>query len=138
MIIFFNRWFPEKTEIFNALIQIEGIGKTMSKQILDYVGVSNKIQIGNLSSSQLSKIKQVIDKNFYIQQELEAFNNKNIKRLSSIACYRGLRHNLGLPLRGQRTHSNARTCRKQKKILASTVPKKQTKNYVASRKYKKK
>ena len=133
MIFFLNKSFSEKTPIFKALIQIEGIGTTSVKQILDCIYVSNKMKIGNLSSSQLSKIKQILDQNYYINQELRTFNNNNIKRLGSIGSYRGLRHSLGLPLRGQRTHTTAKTCRKRNKVVSSARLKEETKTRTKSK-----
>ena len=117
MITAFNHYFSEDTEITKALMRFSGIGEKMAQQTLDRVGITGHIKIGNLSVSQLTEIKAIIEQNYDIDNERRTLIAQNIKRLSSISSYRGFRHHLGLPCRGQRTHSNARTVRKFKRIF---------------------
>ena len=121
MVSAFNNHFHEKTEILNALTKIVGVGPKMGIQALDSAGVTKNIAIGKLSLSQLSHLKSITQEAYDIDNELRFKTKSCISRLSSISCYRGLRHYLGLPCRGQRTHSNARTCRrlKRKTFMAS-------------------
>ena len=115
MISAFNHHFSEKTKIINACTKITGIGKRMARQALDRAGITTDIEIEKLSASQLSQIKAIIEQNYDVDNELRVLTRQNIGRLSSILSYRGWRHNMGLPCRGQRTHSNARTCRRLKR-----------------------
>lgn len=115
MITAFNRYFSENTKILKACLRYSGIGKRMAQQILDRVGLTSNIKIGKISASKLSEIKSIIDQNYEVDNERRESLNKNIRNLVSISCYKGFRHNLGLPCRGQRTHSNARTSRKLKR-----------------------
>ena len=117
MITAFNNYFSEKTEILKALLKFSGIGKKMALQALDRSGISSRIKIGNISASQLAGIKAIIEQNYDVDNERRVLIKKNIWRLSSISSYRGFRHNLGLPCRGQRTHGNAKTIRRLKSKL---------------------
>ena len=112
MISAFNHHFSEKTKILKACTKITGFGEKMAQQALDRIGITTEIEIAKLSASQLSQIKLIIEQSYDIDNELRILTTQNIGRLASISCYRGLRHNIGLPCRGQRTHSNARTCRR--------------------------
>ena len=114
MISAFNLHFSEKTKIKEACKKISGIGKKMALQALDRAGISTSIEIQLLSASQLSHIKSIIEQNYNTDSELRTLTKKNIARLLSIRSYKGRRHSLGLPCRGQRTHSNAQTCRRRK------------------------
>ena len=115
MIIAFNHHFSENTQVKKALTIFSGIGKSMAIQVLDRVGVIDHIKLKNLSASQLAEIKAIVEQNYVIDNERLAILTRNIKRLSSITSYRGFRHNLGLPCRGQRSHSNAKTIKRLKK-----------------------
>lgn len=115
MITAFNRYFSENTTILKACLEYSGIGKRMAQQILDRAHLTSNIKIGKISASKLSEIKSIIDQNYEVDNERRVSLDKNIRNLSSISCYRGFRHYLGLPCRGQRTHSNARTSKKLKK-----------------------
>ena len=115
MIIAFNRYFPETIKIKTALIEYSGIGKEMAQQVLDRVGVSGDIKIKKISRLNLARIKEIIEMGYDVDNERRAVVSQNINRLYSNSSYRGLRHKVGLPCRGQRTHSNARTCRLLKK-----------------------
>jgi small subunit ribosomal protein S13 len=97
----------KKVEV--ALTYIFGIGRTSAKQILDEVGISYDIHANDLDESQVAQIRKIIDSKHRVEGELRREVSQNIKRLMDMGCYRGLRHRRGLPARGQRTHTNART-----------------------------
>ena len=111
----FNHHFSENCEVKKALTIFSGIGKNMAIQVLDRVGIIGHIKIKNLSASQLAEIKAIVEQNYEIDNERLTVITENVKRLASIASYRGFRHNLGLPCRGQRSHSNARTVKRLKR-----------------------
>ena len=115
MITAFKTHFSEKTEILKACTTISGVGKKMAQQALDRTGIAKNTVIGKLSASQLSQLHATIEQNYDIDIALRILTKQNIARLSSISSYRGWRHYIGLPCRGQRTHSNAKTCRKLKR-----------------------
>ena len=117
MIIAFNRYFPENKTIKKALIEYSGIGEEMAQQVLDRVGISGNIKLGKISRSHLSQMKEMVESSYEVDTERRAIISQKIQRLFSNSCYRGLRHKLGLPCRGQRTHSNARTSR----LLSSSI-----------------
>lgn len=104
---------PKKKRIETALQYIHGVGQTTARKVLLSVGLENKIT-SELSEEELTQIRDEL-KNYMIEGELRRFNALNIKRLIDIQCYRGRRHLLGLPCRGQHTQCNARTRRKGKK-----------------------
>ena len=114
MIAAFNNYFSEKTKILKACTKISGIGKKMAQQVLDRAGITADLEIGKLTAFQLSQIKTIFEQSYDHDHELRVLIKQKINRLSSISSYRGFRHYQGLPCRGQRTHNNARTCRKQK------------------------
>lgn len=115
MITAFNHYFSENTEVKKALTIFSGIGKNMAKQVLDRIGVIGHMKIKNLSASQLAELKAIVEQNYEIDNERLTVITQNIKRLSAITTYRGFRHTLGLPCRGQRSHSNARTAKRLKR-----------------------
>lgn len=92
-----------------ALTYIHGIGDTTAKKICETTGVDGTVRIDSLSDDELGRIRDVIDKDYQIEGELRREVAMNIKRLMDLGCYRGLRHRRGMPVRGQRTHTNART-----------------------------
>ncbi|MEK9684653.1 MAG: 30S ribosomal protein S13 [Rhodospirillaceae bacterium] len=92
-----------------ALTYIHGIGTTTSKQICDSTGVEAGKRIDSLTDDELGRIRDLIDSQHKIEGELRREVAMNVKRLMDLGCYRGLRHRRGLPVRGQRTHTNART-----------------------------
>ena len=100
---------PRNKRIEIALTYIFGIGKSRAKQILDETGVDPDIRTKDLTEEDINKIRRYIDDNFKVEGELRKEISQNIKRLIEIGCYRGLRHKKGLPVRGQRTRTNART-----------------------------
>ena len=115
MISAFNNHYSEKTKILEACTKVSGIGKKMAVQVLDRVGITKNLEIGKVKFSQLSQIKALFEQNYNTDNRLRAVTKQNIAKLSSISSYRGWRHSIGLPSRGQRTHSNAKTCRRLKR-----------------------
>ena len=100
---------PRDKRIEVGLTYIYGIGLTTSKQILAATGVNPDTRVKDLTEDELSKLRDYINANLTTEGDLHREVSQNIKRLMEIGCYRGLRHRRGLPVRGQRTHTNART-----------------------------
>ena len=100
---------PREKRIEIGLTYIYGIGDTTAKKIIAETGVNPDIRVKDISEDDLQKIREYIDKNLTVEGDLHREVSQNIKRLMEIGCYRGLRHRKGLPVRGQRTHTNART-----------------------------
>jgi small subunit ribosomal protein S13 len=105
----------ERVEI--GLTRIFGIGRSLSKKILQEAGVSPDIRIKDLQDEDIVKIRAIIEQNFKVEGDLRREVGTSIKRLQDISSYRGLRHRLGLPLRGQRTKTNARTRKGPRKTI---------------------
>jgi len=102
---------PKDKRVVIGLTYIYGLGLTSSKNILKEARVDENIRVNNLSNEDVANIRAVITKSYRVEGSLRTEVNMNIKRLMDIGCYRGLRHRRGLPARGQRTHTNARTRR---------------------------
>ncbi len=100
---------PRKKQTWVALTYIYGIGRTTSLKICEQAQVDPHLPNEQLSDQQVVRIRQVITENFRVEGDLRRDISVNIKRLMDLGCYRGLRHRRGLPVRGQRTHTNART-----------------------------
>lgn len=100
---------PREKRIEIGLTYIYGIGNTTAKKIIAETGVNPDIRVKDIPEDDLQKIREYIDKNLTVEGDLHREVSQNIKRLMEIGCYRGLRHRKGLPVRGQRTHTNART-----------------------------
>lgn len=100
---------PKNKRIEIALTYIYGIGRVTAQKILNEANVSWDIRTKDLDDDQIAKIRDIIDKNYKVEGDLRREIALNIKRLMEIGSYRGLRHKLGLPVRGQRTHTNSRT-----------------------------
>jgi len=100
---------PRNKRIEIALTYIFGIGRSRAKKILEATGVDPDIRTKDLTEEDVNKIRRFIDENYKVEGELRKEISQNIKRLIEIGCYRGLRHKKGLPVRGQRTRTNART-----------------------------
>lgn len=100
---------PQSKRVEIALTYIYGIGLTTSKKMLEATGVNPDIRVKDLSEDDLSKLRDYIQNNLKVEGDLHREVSQNVKRLMEIGCYRGLRHRKGLPVRGQRTHTNART-----------------------------
>jgi small subunit ribosomal protein S13 len=100
---------PRNKRIDIALTYIYGIGRTTASKILDAAGVDGGVKTSELNDAQITAIRQEIDTHVKVEGDLRREVAMNIKRLMDLGCYRGLRHRRGLPVRGQRTHTNART-----------------------------
>lgn len=101
-----------------GLTYVYGIGSTLAKEILDRVGVDEHTKIGDWTDGNIREISRIIQDEYKVEGQLRSEVQTNIKRLMDIGCYRGLRHRKGLPLRGQRTQTNARTRKGKKKTVA--------------------
>ena len=100
---------PRNKRIEIALTYIYGIGLTTAKEIIAATGVDPDIRVKDLSEEDLAKLRDYIQQNLKVEGDLHREVSQNVKRQMEIGCYRGLRHRRGLPVRGQRTHTNART-----------------------------
>ena len=100
---------PREKRVEIGLTYIFGIGLTTSQQILRESGISPDTRVRDLTEEEVVRLRELIDKNLKVEGDLRREVAQNIKRLMEIGCYRGLRHRKGLPVRGQRTHTNART-----------------------------
>ncbi|MCG9876647.1 MAG: 30S ribosomal protein S13 [Leptospiraceae bacterium] len=110
---------PKDKRIIVGLTYVYGIGPSSSKKILAQAGIDEKIRVKDLSDDQEAAIRKVIEESFRVEGDLRGEINLNIKRLMDIGCYRGLRHRKGLPVRGQKTKTNARTRKGGKKTVAN-------------------
>jgi ribosomal protein uS11/ribosomal protein uS13 len=108
---------PKGKRIDIALTYIYGIGKSSSRDILQDAGVDCTIKSDQLSEEEITKIRKIIDESHRVEGDMRREVSMNIKRLMDTGCYRGLRHRKGLPVRGQRTHSNARTRKGPRRII---------------------
>ncbi len=100
---------PKGKRIVVGLTYIYGVGLSRSQTILAKIGIDESIKTDDLSDGEVNQIRKVIDDDFNVEGELRTQISMNIKRLMDLGCYRGLRHRRGLPVRGQRTSTNART-----------------------------
>ena len=110
---------PREKRIEIGLTYVYGIGATRAKEILEKTGIDPDIRVKDLTDDQEAQLREVIEKNDIIEGDLRRETAMNIKRLSEIGCYRGLRHRRGLPVHGQRTKTNARTRKGPKKTIAN-------------------
>ena len=110
---------PREKRIEIGLTYIYGIGRTSAKKILEMAQINPDIRVKDLTEDQESALREVIDKHFTIEGDLRREVALNIKRLTEIGYYRGVRHRRGLPVRGQRTKTNARTRKGPKKTIAN-------------------
>ena len=102
-----------------GLTYIFGIGRSSARRILDKCGIDRTIKVGDWNDEQIAKIRTEINEEYKIEGELRSTVQMDIKRLMDIGCYRGIRHRLGLPVRGQSTKNNARTRKGRKKTVAN-------------------
>ena len=109
---------PTNKRVEIALTYIHGIGRTTAKKITDQLGITPEKRVQDLTDQEVLHIREAIDKDFTVEGDLRRETAMNIKRLMDLACYRGLRHRKGLPVRGQRTHTNARTRKGKAKLIA--------------------
>ena len=110
---------PKNKRGIVGLTYIYGIGDTRAEKILDAAGIDHSVKVMNWTDENINAILNVISDSFKVEGELRSEVQMNIKRLMDIGCYRGLRHRKGLPLRGQRTKTNARTRKGKKKTVAN-------------------
>jgi len=109
---------PNEKRVEIALCYIFGIGRTLSNKILSTCAIDNNIRVKDLNDEQISKIRDAIENGYTVEGDLRREIAMNIKRLTEIGCYRGRRHRMGLPVRGQRTKTNARTRKGPKRTMA--------------------
>jgi len=109
---------PKEKRIEIALTYIYGIGRTLSKKILKELNIDENLRAKNLHDDQLSALGAYIEKNYVVEGYLRRQENQNIALLKNIGSYRGLRHKMGLPVRGQRTSTNARTRKGKRRTVA--------------------
>ena len=114
---------PTNKRVVIALQYIHGIGAAKARDIVQKVGIEDARRVNQLTDAEVLQIRETIDRDFTVEGDLRRETAVNIKRLMDLACYRGLRHRKGLPVRGQRTHTNARTRKGPVKTVAG---KKQT------------
>ena len=109
---------PTNKRVVIALQYIHGIGSAKAKEIVDKVNIAPERRVNELSDSEVIQIREAIDRDYMVEGDLRRDTAMNIKRLMDLGCYRGLRHRRGLPVRGQRTHTNARTRKGPAKPIA--------------------
>ncbi len=102
-----------------GLTYIYGVGKSTAQKVLDEAGVDRNAKVQEWTDDQINNIRRILNDNFKLEGELRSETQMNIKRLMDIGCYRGVRHRLGLPVRGQSTKNNARTRKGRKKTVAN-------------------
>ena len=109
---------PRNKHIGISLQYIYGIGPSLSQRILTRTGINPDIKVSNLAEDEVNRLRELIDREYRVEGDLRKEINLNIKRLTEIGSYRGIRHRRGLPVRGQRTRTNARTKRGSRKTVA--------------------
>lgn len=109
---------PTNKRVIIALQYIHGIGPTKAKELTDKLGITAERRVQDLTDQEVLQIREAIDADYTVEGDLRRQTAMNIKRLMDLACYRGLRHRKGLPVRGQRTHTNARTRKGKAKPIA--------------------
>lgn len=114
---------PDGKQVQISLTYIYGIGPVYAARILEATGIAPTTRVKDLTEAELQKIREEVDRNYTVEGDLQRMVGNNIKRLKDIAAYRGLRHKNGLPSRGQRTRTNARTRRGKKTTVGGTKKK---------------
>ena len=109
---------PSGKRVVIALTYIHGIGRTSALKICNDIGIPAERRVSDLTDDELARIRDTIDQNFQVEGDLRREHAINVKRLMDLGCYRGIRHRRGLPVRGQRTHTNARTRKGPRKTVA--------------------
>ena len=109
---------PTNKRVLISLRYIYGIGPANAKVICEQLGIPEERRVNQLTDEEIVKLRELIDRDYRVEGDLRRENAMNIKRLMDMACYRGLRHRKGLPVRGQRTHTNARTRKGPAKPIA--------------------
>ena len=113
---------PRKKRIDIALTYIFGIGHSRAGEVVEEADVEGSTQVDELTEGEIRSIRQVIDENYKVEGDLRREIQMNIKRLKDLGCYRGIRHRKGLPVRGQRTRTNARTRRGPRRAMIRKKP----------------
>ena len=109
---------PTNKRVEIALTYIHGIGLSSSKKICELANITDQTRVNNLTENELSKIRDIIDKDYLVEGDLRRKKSLDVKRYLDLGCLRGLRHRKNLPVRGQRTHTNARTRKGPAKAIA--------------------
>jgi small subunit ribosomal protein S13 len=109
---------PRDKRVEIGLTYIYGIGRTSSQKILETTGINPDTRVKDLTDSEVTALREAVEEGFQVEGDLRRWESMNIKRLVDIGCYRGRRHRLGLPVRGQRTRTNARTRRGVRRTVA--------------------
>jgi|TARA_A100001011_G_scaffold369612_1_gene425080 small subunit ribosomal protein S13 len=109
---------PTKKRVEIALTYIHGVGLTSSKKICEKAGIVAERRVNDLTEDELARVRDIIDKDFIVEGDLRRKTSMDIKRYLDLGCLRGLRHRRNLPVRGQRTHTNARTRKGPAKAIA--------------------
>lgn len=109
---------PRDKKVEVGLTYIFGVGRATARELLDKTGVSASLRVRDLSDADVNRLRQVIEKDYRVEGALRTEVAMNIKRLMDIGSYRGIRHRRGLPVRGQRTHTNARTKKGPRRAIA--------------------
>jgi len=109
---------PTKKRVLIALTYIYGIGGTASKQICKEANLPDDKRVADMSDAEVTKVREIIDRDYIVEGDLRRQSSMDIKRYMDLGCLRGLRHRKGLPVRGQRTHTNARTRKGKSKAIA--------------------
>lgn len=109
---------PTDKRVEISLTYIHGIGSTMAREICSKANIPSERRVNQLSDSDVMQIRELIDRDYLVEGDLRREVSMNVKRLMDLGCYRGLRHRRGLPVRGQRTHTNARTRKGPAKAIA--------------------
>jgi small subunit ribosomal protein S13 len=109
---------PSSKRIEVALTYIYGLGRTLARKVIDEAGVNPDTRVHKLTDEEIAHLRNIIEKDYKIEGELRTEVSMNVKRLIDIGSYRGLRHRRGLPVRGQRTRTNARTRKGKRKTVA--------------------
>ena len=109
---------PRNKQIWVSLQYLHGIGSTLSRKILAQTGISHDTKVDSLTEEEVNRLRELIDKEYKVEGELRKETDLNIRRLTEIGSYRGIRHRRGLPVRGQNTQTNARTKRGSRKTVA--------------------
>ncbi len=110
---------PREKRVQISLTYIHGIGRTTARQICEATGVNPSTRVRDLADDEVTSIRVFVDQQFKVEGDLRREVSQNIKRKMDIGCYQGLRHRRGLPVRGQRTHTNARTRKGPRKTVAN-------------------
>lgn len=110
---------PEKKRLEIALTYIYGVGKTLSNEIIEKLKLNKNMRASELNEEQIAQLNAILTSEYVVEGDLRRQVQNNIKRLVGIHCYRGMRHRLGLPVRGQRTRTNSRTRKGKRKTVAN-------------------